>query len=48
MVFLSAVNYEFLEAQLPGGSVSYLRGDNLTEGKPLNSITPLKAVLNIH
>ncbi len=31
----------------PGGNISYLRGDNLTTGEPLNSISPLKAVLNI-
>lgn len=31
----------------PGGNVSYLRGDNLTAGEPLNSISPFKAVLNL-
>ncbi|MCO6510473.1 MAG: TonB-dependent receptor [Aridibacter famidurans] len=31
----------------PGGNVSYLRGDNLTEGEPLNAITPLKAVFTV-
>jgi len=31
----------------PGGSVSYLRGDNLRSDQPLNSITPLKTVLNM-
>lgn len=31
----------------PGGNVSYLRGDNLTAGEPLNAITPLKTVLSV-
>ncbi|QQS41801.1 MAG: TonB-dependent receptor [Acidobacteriota bacterium] len=31
----------------PGANVSYLRGDNLTDGEPLNSITPLKTVLSV-
>ena len=39
-----ALGFGFLT---PGGNVSYLRGDNLTSGEPLNTITPFKAVLNI-
>jgi hemoglobin/transferrin/lactoferrin receptor protein len=39
-----ALGFGFLT---PGGNISYLRGDNLTTGEPLNSITPFKAVLNI-
>ncbi len=31
----------------PGGSVSYLRGDNLESGEPLNTVTPLKTVLSV-
>lgn len=31
----------------PGGNISYLRGDNLTDGEPLNAITPLKTVLTV-
>ncbi len=31
----------------PGGNVSYLHGDNLTDGSPLNAITPLKGVVNL-
>ncbi|MDH3492519.1 MAG: TonB-dependent receptor [Acidobacteriota bacterium] len=31
----------------PGGSLSYLRGDNLDTGEPLNTITPLKTVLSV-
>ncbi len=32
----------------PGGNFSYLRGDNLDEDQPLNTITPFKTVLNLH
>ena len=31
----------------PNGSISYLRGDNLETNQPLNTITPLKTVLNV-
>ncbi len=31
----------------PGGNISYLRGDDLAENEPLNTITPLKTVLNL-
>ena len=31
----------------PGGNISYLRGDDLESNQPLNTITPLKTVLNI-
>lgn len=31
----------------PSGNISYLRGDNLDANEPLNTITPLKTVLNL-
>lgn len=31
----------------PSGNISYLRGDNLDTNEPLNTITPLKTVLNL-
>lgn len=31
----------------PGGSISYLRGDNRETDEPLDTITPLKTVLNL-
>lgn len=31
----------------PGGNITYLRGDDLESGQPLNFITPLKTVLNL-
>jgi outer membrane receptor protein involved in Fe transport len=31
----------------PGGNFTYLRGDNLSEDAPLNTITPFKTVLNL-
>ncbi len=31
----------------PSGNISYLRGDDLENDEPLNTITPLKTVLNI-
>jgi hemoglobin/transferrin/lactoferrin receptor protein len=31
----------------PSGNISYLRGDNLQVDEPLNTITPLKTVLNL-
>ena len=31
----------------PSGNISYLRGDNLDTNQPLNTITPLKTVLNL-
>ena len=31
----------------PGGNISYLRGDDLQAREPLNTITPLKTVLNL-
>lgn len=31
----------------PNGNISYLRGDNLETDQPLNTITPLKTVLNL-
>lgn len=31
----------------PGGNISYLRGDDLELNQPLNTITPLKTVLNL-
>ncbi len=31
----------------PSGNISYLRGENLDNGEPLDTITPLKTVLNL-
>lgn len=31
----------------PSGNLSYLRGDNVSDDEPLNTITPLKTVLNL-
>ena len=31
----------------PSGNITFLRGDNLSDDEPLNTITPLKTVLNL-
>lgn len=38
------IGYGFLT---PSGNITYLRGDDLEDGEPLNFISPLKTVLNL-